>query len=76
VLFKARARLAAVQLGLFDGLAPLVRFSRKRHDSGFPRQALPYRLRQGGIGLGEVDFVAFYDKPFLQFERLVEAYLV
>jgi carbamoyltransferase len=51
------------------------RFTRKKHDSRFPSQALAYCLREGGITLGEVDYVAFYDKPFLKFERLLETYL-
>src|SRR5437870_6705205 len=51
------------------------RFSRKKHDSRFPHQALAYCLQEGAISLGEVDYVAFYDKPFLKFERLLETYL-
>jgi carbamoyltransferase len=51
------------------------RFTRKKHDSRFPQHALGYCLEEGGIGLGEVDYVAFYDKPFIKFERLLETYL-
>ena len=51
------------------------RFTRKKHDAGFPHQAARYCLEAGGVGLGEVDYVAFYDKPFLKFERLLETYL-
>ena len=51
------------------------RFTRKKHDSGFPAQAIGYCLEETGIGLDGVDFVAFYDKPFLKFERLLETYL-
>ena len=51
------------------------RFSRKKHDSRFPHQALAYCLSEGGISLSEIDHVAFYDKPFLKFERLLETYL-
>ena len=51
------------------------RFTRKKHDARFPRQALAYCLAEAGIGLGDVDFVAFYDKPFLKFERLLETYV-
>src|SRR6201987_2868730 len=51
------------------------RFTRKKHDSRFPRHALGYCLDEGGITLSEVDYVAFYDKPFLKFERLLETYL-
>jgi carbamoyltransferase len=51
------------------------RFSRKKHDARFPTLALRYCLEQAGIGAQEVDYVAFYDKPFLKFERLLETYL-
>jgi carbamoyltransferase len=51
------------------------RFTRKKHDSGFPKNALEYCLAEGGITLDQVDHVAFYDKPFLKFERLLETYL-
>ncbi|MHA1553161.1 MAG: carbamoyltransferase family protein, partial [Alphaproteobacteria bacterium] len=51
------------------------RFSRKKHDAGYPRQAIDYVLSAGKLALDDVDFVAFYDKPFLKFERLLETYL-
>ncbi len=51
------------------------RFSRKKHDARFPRQALDYCLSQAGVELEQIDLVAFYDKPFLKFERLLETYL-
>src|SRR6202050_1464137 len=51
------------------------RFTRKKHDARFPRQAIEYCLHEAGIGLDAVDYVVFYDKPFLKFERLLETYL-
>jgi len=51
------------------------RFTRKKHDSGFPEQAILYCLEQANIKLCDVDYVVFYDKPFLKFERLLETYL-
>jgi len=51
------------------------RFTRKKHDARFPRHALEYCLAEAGITLDQVDHVAFYDKPFLKFERLLETYL-
>jgi carbamoyltransferase len=51
------------------------RFTRKKHDPGFPREAVRYCLRQGGIGVRDLRYVAFYDKPLLKFERLLETYL-
>jgi carbamoyltransferase len=51
------------------------RFTRKKHDARFPRNAIGYCLAERGLRLAEVDHVAFYDKPFLKFERLLETYL-
>ena len=51
------------------------RFSRKKHDHEFPLQAIQYCLQEAGIGPEELDFVGFYDKPLLKFERLLETYL-
>src|SRR5687767_6595906 len=51
------------------------RFTRKKHDAGFPRHAIAACLQAGAMRAGELDYVAFYDKPFLKFERLLETYL-
>jgi carbamoyltransferase len=51
------------------------RFTRKKFDADYPRHAIEYCLNAGGITLADVDYVAFYDKPFLKFERLLETYL-
>jgi carbamoyltransferase len=51
------------------------RFTRKKHDPGFPREAVAYCLRQSGVGVKDLRYVAFYDKPLLKFERLLETYL-
>jgi carbamoyltransferase len=51
------------------------RFTRKKHDAGFPSHAITYCLEAAGLKLGEVDHIVFYDKPFLKFERLLETYL-
>jgi len=51
------------------------RFSRKKHDAGFPAHAVDYCLREVGIRLDELDYVVFYDKPLIKFERLLETYL-
>lgn len=51
------------------------RFTRKKHDAGFPDHAIEYVLSEAGLSLADVDFVAFYDKPFLKFERLLETYI-
>ncbi len=51
------------------------RFSRKKHDAAFCRRAIDYCLKEAGIGTDEIDYVAFYEKPFLKFERLLLTYL-
>jgi carbamoyltransferase len=51
------------------------RFSRQKHDAGFPRQAIDYCLAEAGLSPGELDYVGFYDKPLLKFERLLETHL-
>ena len=51
------------------------RFSRKKHDPRFPRNALKYCMDEAEIDIGGIDYVVFYDKPFLTFERLLLSYL-
>ena len=51
------------------------RFTRKKHDSAFPTEAVAYCLAEAGIVAADLDYVVFYDKPFLKFERLFETYL-
>lgn len=51
------------------------RFTRKKQDSSFPTQAIQYCLEAGKCNLEDIDYVVFYEKPFLKFERLVETYL-
>jgi carbamoyltransferase len=50
------------------------RFTRKKHDAAFPKQAVRYCLEQAGVAAKDVDFVAFYDKPILKFDRLLMTY--
>ena len=51
------------------------RFTRKKHDAGFPSHAINYCLKEAGIAANEIDNVVFYEKPFVKFERLLETYL-
>jgi carbamoyltransferase len=51
------------------------RFTRKKHDEEFPRNAVAYCLREAGLTIADVDYVGFYDKPLLKFERILENYL-
>lgn len=60
--------------GLIVAAAQEERFTRVKHDSGFPHEAIRFCLKQAGVSLDEVDYIVFYDKPFLKFERLLETY--
>ena len=51
------------------------RFTRKKHDYSFPQNAIRYCLKEGGLSESDINYVAFYDKPFLKFERILETYL-
>ena len=51
------------------------RFTRKKHDAGFPENAIRFCLEAGGIDAGQLDCVAFYDKPLIKFTRILETYL-
>ncbi len=51
------------------------RFTRKKHDAEFPTHAVECCLREAGIGVADLDYVGFYDKPLLKFERILESYL-
>ncbi len=51
------------------------RFTRKKHDAAFPEKSIQYCLKAGGIQAKDLDFVAFYEKPFVKFERILESYL-
>ncbi len=64
-----------VQDGRIVAAAQEERFTRKKHDAGFPSHAVEYCLGQGGVTIGEVDYLVFYDKPLIKFERLLETYL-
>ena len=64
-----------VQNGEIVAAAQEERFTRKKHDFAFPRKAIDYCLREGGLNGKDLDFVAFYDKPFIKFERILQTYL-
>ena len=66
---------ALVRDGEIVAAAQEERFSRKKHDASFPAQAIDYCLKEAGLTPGELDYVGFYDKPLLKFERLLETYL-
>jgi carbamoyltransferase len=66
---------ALVVDGEIVGAAQEERFTRKKHDPGYPANAINYVLGAAGLSLADVDHVVFYDKPFLKFERLLETYV-
>lgn len=51
------------------------RFTRKKHDFEFPKNAIEYCFKEGGINVKDLDYVAFYEKPFIKFERILETYV-
>src|SRR5690348_1112568 len=66
---------AVIDGGRIVAAAQEERFTRKKHDASFPHNAVNYCLETAGAKLAEIDHVAFYDKPFLKFERLLETYV-
>jgi carbamoyltransferase len=66
---------ALLQDGELRAAAHEERFTRKRHDPNFPTEAVRYCLSEAGISIGDVDYLAFYDKPFIKFERILLTYL-
>jgi carbamoyltransferase len=66
---------ALIKNGEIVAAAQEERFTRKKHDAGFPEHAIRYCLAECGLKLSDVDEVVFYDKPLVKFERLLETYL-
>ncbi|MDA1323825.1 MAG: carbamoyltransferase [Proteobacteria bacterium] len=66
---------ALIDDGKIIAAAQEERFTRKKEDSDFPVKAMEYCLEEAGAALSDIDFIAFYDKPFLKFERLLETYV-
>ena len=73
--FYHDAAAALVVDGTIVAAAQEERFTRRKHDERFPQHAIDYCLREAGIEPGRIDFVAFYEKPLLKFDRLLETYL-
>ena len=65
------AAAALLQDGILVAAAEEERFSRKKHDYGFPTHAIDFCLRQGGIVGRDLDFLVFYEKPLVKFERIL-----
>ena len=62
--------------GVIVAAAQEERFTRKKHDASFPENSITYVLSEANISFDQVDFIAFYEKPLLKFERLMETYLL
>ena len=73
--FYHDAAAALIKDGEIIAAAQEERFTRKKHDPGFPLNAIDYCLREAGIKSSDLSLVAFYEKPFIKFERLLETYL-
>jgi carbamoyltransferase len=61
--------------GEIIGAAQEERFTRKKHDASYPKNAINYVLKEAGLKLNDIDHIVFYEKPFLKFERLLETYV-
>ena len=66
---------ALVRDGEIVSAAQEERFTRKKHDSDFPSKAIEYCLNAGNITVEQLDFVVFYEKPLVKFDRLLESYI-
>jgi len=66
---------ALIKDGKITAAAQEERFTRKKHDADFPVNAINYCLKEAGVSLSGIDYIVFYDKPLVKFERLLETYL-
>ncbi len=73
--FYHDAAAALLKDGILVAAAEEERFSRRKHDNGYPRQAIRFCLREAGIESQDMDYVVFYEKPFVKFERIVKTTL-
>ena len=73
--FYHDAAAALLRDGKLVAAAHEERFTRKRHDPDLPRHAAEYCLHEAGLSIDQIDYVAFYDKPFIKFERILLTYL-
>ena len=64
-----------IEEGKIIAAAQEERFTRKKHDSSYPYNAIKYVLSEANIKLSDIDHIVFFEKPFLKFERLLETYL-
>ena len=67
---------ALIKDGAIVSAAQEERFSRKKHDARYPYNAINFILKESNLKLNEIDYIVFFEKPFLKFERLLETYIV
>jgi carbamoyltransferase len=73
--FYHDAAAALIQNGRLTAAAQEERFTRNKHDQNFPRNAIDFCLQQSGIQLQDLDYIAFYDKPLVKFDRILQTYI-
>ena len=73
--FYHDAAAAIVRDGKLVAAAQEERFTRKKHDQEFPKNAVEFCLKQAGVEAEELDYVVFYDKPFVKFDRILQTYI-
>ena len=73
--FYHDAAACLIKNGIVVAAAEEERFTRKKHDIGFPVNAVNYCLKEGNIDIKQVDYIGFYEKPLLKFERLLSQHL-
>jgi carbamoyltransferase len=73
--FYHDSAVAIIVDGEIIGAAQEERFTRKKHDASYPKNAINYVLKEAGLKLNDINHVVFYEKPFLKFERLLETYV-
>ena len=73
--FYHDAAACLIKDGIVVSAAEEERFTRKKHDTDFPINAINYCLKEGGITKDQLSYVAFYEKPLLKFERLLSMHL-
>ncbi len=64
-----------VQDGKIIAAAQEERFTRKKHDPSFPKNAIDYCMKEASLNIGDIDIVSFYEKPFIKFERILETFI-
>jgi Predicted carbamoyl transferase, NodU family len=70
--FYHDAAAAIIKDGILVSAVEEERFSRKKHDSGFPTNAIKYCLESVGVSVNDLDYLVFYEKPFSKFERILK----